>query len=167
MRFIETYALSQLDWLFHTEATKAAGFKSDEYEARMVAAVYQNLLARTVGLSMHEALLGEKAYTMKNMMDDLYRNAFGQVSQRKALTAFERARQTEYVKALMSFTNNGKVFKIQENPEMASLIVNQLEQIAREARQVASTDTLTKAHREGLASMIEAWIAGDKEMILE
>ena len=167
MRFIETYALSQLDWLFHTEATKAAGFKSDEYEARMVAAVYQNLLARTVGLSMHEALLGEKAYTMKNMMDDLYRNAFGQVSQRKALTAFERARQTEYVKALMNFTNNTKVFKIQENPEMVGLIVNQLEQIAREARQVASTDTLTKAHREGLASMIEAWIAGDKEMILE
>ena len=166
MRFIEKYALEQQNWLFHNEATQVAGFKSDEYEARVVAAVYKNLFKRTLGLSMYEALLGDKAYTMKNMMDDLYRNAFGQVSQRKALTTFERARQTEYAKALMAFTQSVD-FKVQEIPEMAGLVTAQLERIAQEARRVVSTDSLTKAHREALASMIEAWIAGDKKMILE
>ena len=166
MRFIEKYALERQDWIFHTKAAKAIGFKSDEYDARVVAAVYKNLFKRTLGLSMHEALLGDKAYTMKNMMDDLYRNAFGQVSQRKALTTFERARQTEYVKALMGFTASPD-FKIQEIPEMAGLVAAQLDKIAKEARSVASTDSLTKAHREALASMIEAWIVGDKKMILE
>lgn len=167
MRFIEKYALTQLDWLFHSEATKAAGFKSEDYEKRMIAAVYKNLLPRAAGLSMHESLLGSKAYTMKNMMDDLYQNAFGQVSQRKSLTQFERARQTEYVKALMNFTKNSTGLKLDEMPEMAGLIINQLDRIAREARRVASTDSLTKSHREGLASIIEAWIAGDKKMVLE
>ena len=156
MRFIEKYALTQLDWLFHSEATKAAGFKSEDYEKRMIAAVYKNLLPRAAGLSMHESLLGSKAYTMKNMMDDLYQNAFGQVSQRKSLTQFERARQTEYVKALMNFTKNSTGLKLDEMPEMAGLIINQLDRIAREARRVASTDSLTKSHREGLASIIEA-----------
>ena len=104
---------------------------------------------------------------MKNMMDDLYQNAFGQVSQRKSLTQFERARQTEYVKALMNFTKNSTGLKLDEMPEMAGLIINQLDRIAREARRVASTDSLTKSHREGLASIIEAWIAGDKKMVLE
>lgn len=167
MRFIEKYALTQLDWMFHNEAVKVTGFKAEEYEARMVAAVYKNLLKRSLGLSMHESLLGSKAYTMKNMMDDLYQNAFGQVSQRKSLTYFERTRQTEYVKALMNFMTDPTGLKLDEVPEMAGLITNQLDRIAREARSVASSDSLTKSHREGLASIIEAWIAGDKKMILE
>ena len=166
MRFIEKYALNQLDWMFHNEATEAAGFKSEEYEARMVASVYKNLLKRVLGLSMHEALLGSKAYTMSDLMDDLYQNAFGQVSQRKALTSFERARQREYVKVLMNFTKTPD-FKLDQVPEMAGLISNQLERIAKDARRVVSTDSLTKAHREAMASLIEAWISGDKRMILE
>lgn len=167
MRFIEKYALTQLDWMFHNEAVKVTGFKAEEYEGRMIAAVYKNLLKRSLGLSMHESLLGSKAYTMKNMMDDLYQNAFGQVSQRKALTQFERTRQTEYVKALMNFMTDPTGLKLDEVPEMVGLVTEQLERIAREARRVASTDSLTKSHREGLASIIEAWIAGDKKMVLE
>lgn len=167
MKFIEKYALTEVEWLFRTEAVKASNFKVEDYERRMLNAVYKGLMGRVLGLSMHEALIGEKAYTMKNMMDALYANAFGQVNQRKSLNYFERTRQTAYVKSMMNYLSNPNGFKVDEAPEMSGIIVEQLERIVRDMRKVVSTDAITKAHREGLALQIEAWIAGDKKMVLE
>lgn len=164
MNFLKKHVLTEPEWLLRAEFVPCTKFDVDGYEHRMLAAIYKGLLGRAEGLSMHEALLGDKAYTMKNLTDDLYDSAFGRLRQRKALNFFERALQTQYVKVLMAYLPEVKVDRM---PEMTGLLTAQLERIAREARQAVSTDALTKSHREGLASLIEAWVAGDKKVVLK
>lgn len=165
MDFLKKHLFTEPTWLFRNEAVECAGFDSDGYEHRMLAAAYKYLLGRSLGLSMHEALLGDKAYTMKNMTDDLYNLAFQRYSQRKALNFFERALQTAYVNSVINFLE--KEVKADQAPEMVGLLTAQLERIAREARKVVSTDALTRFHREGIASRIEAWLEGDSKKVLK
>lgn len=165
MDFLKKHLLNEPAWLLRSEAAECTGFDSDGYEHRMLASAYKYLLGRSLGLSMHEALLGDKAYTMKNMTDDLHHMAFQRYSQRKALNFFERALQTEYVNSVINFLE--KEVKADQAPEMVGLLTAQLERIAREARKAVSTDALTRFHREGIASRIEAWMEGDSKKILK
>lgn len=166
MDFLKKYFFTDQRWLFNTQAEKLTAFGGDGYKQRAQAKVFGMLLTKGPNLVKHEGLIGNQAYTLKDMTDDLYDAVWKSLYTNKPLTSFERSMQTGYMNIVFKLLTAAP---LETMPEYSSLLVAQMDKIAVQAKKkaVATQDALTKNHLSGLARMIEMWTKGEKDALLK
>ena len=113
-------------------------------------------------LAKDEAILGEKAYTCQNLVDDLYDAVWGNLANSKPLTSFERMMQRAYVFNMCVIVESGPMEVV---PELLGLYAAQMDKIVANAKQkmARTNDFMTKNHLQGIIRQIENCQKGGKE----
>lgn len=170
MEFLKEYVFAEQKWMLRGDFMNYFNYDVDAYESKVLTGMFSALLKKAATLAYHETLLGEEAYTVKNLTDDLYTIAFGKLGKQEKLSWYERTLQTKYVQAILNYLSvedEGSKDEQEKSPVVRVVLADHLDKIAQELKSATSADALTRNHRAGLALQIEAWISGDKQALLK
>ena len=162
MNYLKKYVFTDQPWLFDNHTEQVTAFGGSDYKRRAVARIYSLLIGKAPNLIKHEGLKHQKPlYTLKEHYENLYLTAFGSLSSTKPLTQFDRDKQSEYVKVVLTTLG---LKSTETTPAVLTLLTAQLDRIEKECKRRAAIekDSLSKSHLQGLAYMIEKWTKGEK-----
>lgn len=164
MDYLRNFLFTDQRWLFNNHVQQITSFDGDDYKRRAVARIYTMLLSKSDNLIKHENLLGDKAYTVKDMTEALYQTAFGHLATATSQSQFDRDKQSEYVKAIVKTLQSSKIEKM---PAVFSQLTAQLDRIATLAKSRAPmmSSALDKSHLLGLSQLITHWTKGEKNSL--
>ena len=94
------------------------------------------------------------AYTCQEFTDDMYAAIWGNLSNSKPLSVFERSIQNNYLFVICTIVESGPMEVV---PELLSLYATQMDRIAKEAKKkmTRTNDFMTKNHLQGIIRRIE------------
>ena len=163
MTFLKKYFFAELPWLYSGKTAEIIGTSNIErYRERIMAKFLAQLQTSLQHLAKDEAILGEKAYTCQNLVDNLYDAVWGNLANSKPLTSFERMMQRAYVFNMCVIVESGPMEVV---PELLGLYAAQMDKIVANAKQkmVRTNDFMTKNHLQGIIRQIENCQKGGKE----
>ena len=160
MEFLKKYLFNELPWLYDSKVAHLCSSNIDRYRETIMGKCLAQLITSLQYLSKDEVILGDKAYTCKNLTDDLYEAVWGSLSTSKALTPFERMMQRNYLSGICILVESGPMEVV---PELLGLYVDQMDRIVADAkRKIARTnDFMTKSHLQGVIRRIEECQKGE------
>ena len=167
MKFLKDYYFTNQAWLFDNHVGTVTSVGGDVYKERLLQFMISSLLAQGPNFLKHEGLLGDKAYTLKNMADDLYDAVWNDLyASKSTLGTFERMKQTTYLTMMFQFLDKAP---LEKHPEHIAIFVAQLDKISAQAKKklASAGDDLTKNHLSGIVRMIDMWLKGEKDALLK
>ena len=143
----------------------------DRIRSLQVRALSQTLSHYRLGrLIEAEAMMGDKTYTMSNLMDDLYNGVWSELSGAKAIDVYRRNLQRAYVEGLESLLkadfpsvpgisrwSDNKNLNVSQS-DIPAYARAELKKIKANADRAASRtrDTMTKIHLEDISARIDS-----------
>ena len=167
MKFLKDYYFTNQAWLFDNHVGTVTSVGGDVYKERLLQFMISSLLAQGPNFLKHEGLIGDKAYTLKNMADDLYDAVWNDLyASKSTLGTFERMKQTTYLTMMFQFLDKAP---LEKHPEHIAIFVAQLDKISAQAKKklASAGDDLTKNHLSGIVRMIDMWLKGEKDALLK
>ena len=167
MKFLKDYYFTNQAWLFDNHVGTVTSVGGDVYKERLLQFMIGSLLAQGPNFLKHEGLIGDKAYTLKNMADDLYDAVWNDLyTSKSTLGTFERMKQTTYLTTMFQFLDKAS---LEKHPEHIAIFVAQLDKISAQAKKklASAGDDLTKNHLSGIVRMIDMWLKGEKDALLK
>ena len=166
MAWLTKYVFTEQPWLYNCHTSRIASGNIDAFLNKVVGKVMAQVMTSIQYLVQHEALLGDKAYTCQNLMDDLYKAIWKSTETKNRLSSYERMLQNLYVDCATIVISDGPIDVM---PELSSLYVGQLEKIGAMAkkRAAATNDPLTKNHLLGITRTINTALTGEKDALVK
>ena len=159
MEFLKNYLFTDLTWLYGGKPAEIMGEANiTRYRERILGKCMSQLLTSVQYLWKQEAL-DKNAYSCQEFVDDMYEAVWGNLSNGKALTPFERSLQNNYLFVVCTVVESGPMEVV---PELLALYAAQMDRIAADAKKklARTSDLMTKSHLQGIIRRIETCMNG-------
>ena len=154
VKFLKDYLFTDLPWLYGGKPAEIMGMANiTRYRERIMGKCMAQLLTSVQYLWKAEEI-DPDAYTCQEFTDDMYAAIWGNLSNSKPLSAFERSIQNNYLFVICTIVESGPMEVV---PELLSLYATQMDRIAKEAKKkmTRTNDFMTKNHLQGIIRRIE------------
>ena len=160
MAFLKKYFFQEVPWLYNCRVSQLVSDNIDVYISRVTSKLMPMVMTEITNMLKDEEYNGNKAYTVQNLMDDLYDGIWKCMNTKNKLSAHERMVQNAYLFVASVIVEDGP---IDVAPEMTDMYAVQLEKIGTQAKKRAAvtTDSITKTHLSGIARKIEEILSGE------
>lgn len=160
MAFLKKYFFQEVPWLYNCRVSQLVSDNIDVYISRVTSKLMPMVMTEITNMLKDEVYNGNKAYTVQNLMDDLYDGIWKCMNTKNKLSAHERMVQNAYLFVALVIVEDGP---IDVAPEMTDMYAVQLEKIGTQAKKRAAvtTDSITKTHLSGIARKIEEILSGE------
>ena len=154
VKFLKDYLFTDLPWLYGGKPAEIMGMANiTRYRERIMGKCMAQLLTSVQYLWKAEEI-DPDAYTCQEFTDDMYAAIWGNLSNSKPLSAFERSIQNNYLFVICTIVESGPMEVV---PELLYLYATQMDRIAKEAKKkmTRTNDFMTKNHLQGIIRRIE------------
>lgn len=168
MDFINRNCLIFPKWLYTKDAVRISGIDPIKDMAELQAHVFNSLFYQSHTLRKHEGLIGEKAYTLENLLDAIYGYVFESISSEKRLSLEQMVLQNQCVNAVIGYFNSFSLGQLKDKGSdiliSYVLFMKKVSEVAKKNVNMVE-DKVVKNHLIGLYSTLDYCLTQDWEKV--